>query len=142
MLVRGLDPTQVEPLKALVMDRAATATELSNVGDYLAAAFAIDPSAAMALLNERLDALSPADQTTLATRLLPKLFGYDVFRAVELDYELPFDVLKRFVLVAFNTIRVEDDLNRPQLECFYSPNARDNAEGARSAIYNRLRDVT
>jgi hypothetical protein len=140
LLVRGLAPTQAGRLAMLALERAANTTDLPIVGDYLSALFALQPNAAMALLTERLDVLSPEDQTSLATSLLPKLFGHDVFRPLEHDYQLPFDVLKRLVLVAFNTIRVEDDLNRPQLKV-YSPNARDHAEGARSAIYNRLRDV-
>ena len=89
--------------------------------------------------KSRLDALSPADQTILATSLLPELFGGDLFRH-RLDYAIPFDVLKLLVPIAYRTIRIEEDLHRPSLRV-YSPNARDNAERARWTAFTRLCDI-
>jgi hypothetical protein len=50
---------------------------------------------------------------------------------------MPSHVLERLVIVAFRTIRVEEDNNRPNGEV-YSPNTRDDAEGARSNVFGLL----
>lgn len=54
--------------------------------------------------------------------------------------ELGFTALERLVAIAFRTIRIEDDRNRPSGQA-YSPDERDNAEQARGAAFNQLRSV-
>ena len=99
VLVLGLRGDQAARLSAIALDRAAMTPDLGSAGDYFAVAFAFDPGAAINLLIRRLDDLSPADQTTLATAFLPKLFGDHFFRPTQLKYIIPFDVLTRLVLV-------------------------------------------
>ena len=79
VLVLGLQGDQAARLSAMALDRAATTPDLGSAGEYFAAAFASNPSAAIDRLIRRLDDLSPADQTALATAFLPKLFGDHFF---------------------------------------------------------------
>ena len=137
VLVVGLSGDQCVSLKTMALERAMTSPDLPTAGNYLATAFAIDSHEALEFLQLRLDGLAPDGQTELCEGLLPRLFGDQMFRGIQRDYLLPFDVLKRLVNIAFNTIRIEDDLNRPSLET-YSPILRDHAEHARSAIFGRL----
>ena len=48
-----------------------------------------------------------------------------------------FESLDRLVGIAFRTIRIEEDHNRPSGQA-YSPDDRDHAERARSAAFNQL----
>jgi hypothetical protein len=137
VLIRGLPGDQVLRLRNIVLGRAMLPLDLGVSGTYFAAAFACDPEATIDRLTYRLDRLPPIDQTTLATAFLPKLFGADIFRNAQIGYTFPFDVLTRLVLIASRTIRVHEDLNRPSFEV-YSPTARDSAEGARAAAFERL----
>ena len=137
VIIRGLRSEQVFYLRDIALNRAASSRDLSVSGTYFAAAFACDPTATIDRLVYRLDHLSPIDQTTLATAFLPKLFGEDILRDTQITYTLPFIVLTRLVLIAYQTIRVHEDLNRPSFEV-YSPTARDTAEGARAAAFDQL----
>src|SRR4051794_20396123 len=84
-----------------------------------------------------LSQLSPALQTGLSQRVLPQLFGDVFLRRVDFRIELPFDVLVQIVPIAYRTIRVEEDNIRPS-GVVYSPDLRDEAEGARGGGFKQL----
>ena len=104
---------------------------------YLVAGFAVDASAAVEAFSSRLSQLSPALQTGLSQRVLPQIFGDVFLRRVDFRIELPFDVLVRIVPIAYRTIRVEEDNIRPS-GVVYSPDLRDEAEGARGGGFKQL----
>jgi hypothetical protein len=54
--------------------------------------------------------------------------------------EVPFECLERLVVIAFRTIRLEDDSNRSDGKVF-SPDTRDDAEGARGALFKGFIDT-
>jgi hypothetical protein len=104
---------------------------------YIAAAFAVDSTAATDALMARLDSLNAGAQTSLAQLILPSIFGTR-FRFDDMARPaVSFASLQRLVVMAYRTIRVEDDRNRPSGQA-YSPDERDNAEQARGAAFNQL----
>ncbi|MGE0854154.1 MAG: hypothetical protein AB7O44_31850 [Hyphomicrobiaceae bacterium] len=121
----------------LALARFASAPDVNVAALYLGAAFAGDAERAMAALTARSDALDPAEQTALALRVLPSIFGDD-FQQVSIDpRSLPFDCLERLVRMAFQTIRVEEDRDHPS-GVVHGFDERDYAEQARNAAFNRL----
>jgi hypothetical protein len=121
----------------LAIDRFNNAVDAHVRALYLGSAFAVDSATAMDALMARLDTLGVRDQTALVERMLPSIFGTG-FRDMNIAQpDISFETLERLVAIAFRTIRTEDDHNRRSGEVF-SPDARDNAEHARSAAFNQL----
>ena len=115
----------------------------NNTGDmhigslYLAAAFSTNSTDATDALMAKLDRLDDGTQTILAQLILPSIFGAR-FRSDDMARPaLSFASLHRLVVMAYRTIRMEDDRHRPSGQP-YSPDERDNAEHARSAAFNQL----
>ena len=106
---------------------------------YLGAAFEIDPAVATAALAARLDRLQPSVQKSLAENLLPIIFG-NGFRSAGSPPVLDDATLERLVAISFRTIRVEDD-NRRESGVVFTPDGRDNAQHARDAAFNQLRQT-
>jgi hypothetical protein len=112
--------------------------EESGIGAlYLGAAFAVDSEAATDALMARLDTLQTRDQTELVKQVLPRVFGTEFRSGNVARPELTFASLERLVVIAFRTIRLEEDHDRVSGQVF-SPDERDNAEEARSAAFNQL----
>jgi hypothetical protein len=125
---------------ALALDRFKTGTDVAVAGLYFQAAFALDSTLATEALMTRLDALTPADQKILGTQVLPGMFG-GPFNFSDLPLgDVKFADLKRLVLIAFRTVRVDDDNVRPSGQV-YSPDLRDNAEQARGIAFQRLTET-
>jgi hypothetical protein len=123
-VLRKFDATQDDDIAAL----------------YLGAAFNVNPDAATGALAAKLDRLGAADQTRLAQRVLARVFGDRVFNRGIDPKSLPPDLLQRLLLIAFRTIRIEEDNNRPNGEV-YSPNERDHAQSARGALFSAFIDT-
>ena len=87
----------------------------------------------------KLDGLSVPDQIFLVQGVLPSIFGDQWSRDQTLP-KLSFHNLERLVHLAFKIIRVEEDRIRHSGE-MYSPDARDNAEGARGAAFKQLSEI-
>ena len=134
-ITRGGDTQDQQQLHAVALDRFASATDPQVASPYLGACFDVDAKSATDALLHKLDALDASEQTKLVQHVLPQIFG-DRF-SDRLPPELAFGDLERLVLIAYKTIRVEEDNYRPSGEA-YSPDDRDRAEGARSAAFNRF----
>ena len=89
------------------------------------------------MLSAKLDVLDATAQSQLGLRLLPRIFGNGVFGRARNAPDLPFDVLERLVILAFRTIRVDEDHQRPA-GIPYALDERDAAESARSTAFNQL----
>jgi hypothetical protein len=77
------------------------------------------------------------EQTILATYVLPAIFGDRFGRKGIPTCNLTLADLERLVRVAFRTIRIEEDNERANGEVF-SPDSRDDAEGARSNLFEQM----
>jgi hypothetical protein len=113
-------------------------TDDMRVGSlYLAAAFTINSTAATDALMARLDRLDAAAQTALAKLILPSIFGTRLRSDDMARPALSFASLQRLVVMAYRTIRMEDDRNRLSRQV-YSPDERDNAEEARGTAFKQF----
>jgi hypothetical protein len=109
ILSRGL-PGDGAGFFALVLDRAAGATDPDVKAGYLAAAFHRNPIAAVSALRSALTASEASDRGSLIERLLPRLAG-DLFRGQDQELpKLPLEVLEQLVTIAFAEVRVADDV--------------------------------
>lgn len=104
---------------------------------YLSTAFVTDPIAAIEALTIRLNSLDQEAQTRLGQRLLPRLFGGLPFDRRDDPPRLPFEVLERLIVVAFRTVRIDEDTTRPG-GIVYSPDDRDRAQEARSNAFSQF----
>jgi hypothetical protein len=127
-------------LLTLAISRFSAADDLAVASLYAGAAFIVDPTTATEALLRKLDQLQPQDQTLLVQCLLPSLFG-DRFGRDRRVAQLSFENLERLVRLAYQTIRVEEDNDRPSGVVF-SPDARDNAEGARDSAFKTLYETS
>jgi hypothetical protein len=141
VVVMGADEAIRARLAPLALDRFAAGDPADDAtAIYLAAAFRVDPANAISATMTKLDGLSPEEQTQLVKAVLPLIFGGWAMRDDGPQTVLPVDVLERLVVIAFTTIKVEDDNIHPDGEA-YSPDRRDDAERARSGAFNRLIDI-
>jgi len=121
----------------LAIRRFNAAADPDVAGLYIGAAFRVDHSLATEVLIVKLDTMPTDDQTALAQRVLPYIFG-DMFSEGEIKRRsLSFENLERLVRMAFRTIHPEDDQRHDDGMAF-SPNERDNAQRARNAAFNQL----
>ncbi len=124
-------------LASLLRERFDRATAVHEETAYIAALFKLNPRHAIAALDSKL-ALLPSDkQTLLVQGTLVKLFGEGWRYANMRPGDVPFEILERLVVIAFRTIRIEEDNSRPSGQS-YSPDERDDAEMARGALFNAL----
>jgi hypothetical protein len=136
VIARGLNVRQ-EEFAGFAVTRFAQSQDLHLAALYFIAAFKFKPDASLTAFLTTLDALGPNQQTLLVQHTLPGLFGDRMTDQEAAVSEFPFPVLERLVDIAFRTIRVEDDNQREDGRVF-SPDARDAAQNARNALFNRL----
>jgi hypothetical protein len=140
IITRGLGKQDCGQFVELALNRFSGASDPVTAALYLSSAFSFDASAAMGSLLTKLETLGLDEQTQLVQAFLPNLFGDEMFRRVSVSTALPFSSLERLVMIAFRTIRVEEDHDRPSGVVF-SPDGRDNAEHARGAAFKMLVDT-
>jgi hypothetical protein len=133
---RGLTVRQ-EEFTAFALTRFSQGEDLHLAALYFTAAFKFTPTPALTAFLAKLDALAPDAQTALVQHALPQLFGDRISGREAAFSEFPFGVLERLVDIAFRTIRIEDDTQHEDGKV-YSPDARDAAQNARNALFNRL----
>jgi len=124
-------------VRAIVEERIPSCKNLDAQTQYIAGLFRLAPQKAIEKLDAVLQTQSPKQQTALVQTLLPRLVGdrwYGDERAVS---EIPFEHLEKLNLLAFGALKPEDD-NRHESGKVYSPDERDEAESARSALFKRL----
>jgi hypothetical protein len=138
ILSRGMTSDDAKArLAAIALDRFGSSPDEEAAALYLSAAFETDPVGAIEALTTRLDSLDQGAQARLGQRLLPRLFGELPFDRREDPPRLPFEVLERLIIVAFQTVRVEEDTVRPG-GVVYSPDDRDRAQEARSNAFSQF----
>ena len=98
------------------------------------------PPNAIAAITVKLDGLEPRARTHLVKMVLPGIFGGWAMRDDGPQTVLPVEVLERLIVIAFSTVKVEEDNVHPSGEV-YSPDSRDDAERARGGALNRILDT-
>ena len=134
---RGLNASERATFTEVCLSRFRDTADPAVASLYLRSVFEDAADRATDAFVSKLDRLSEQDQSILATHAMPAIFGGRFGRDDIPFIDIPSHVLERLVIVAFRTIRVEEDNNRPSGEVF-SPNTRDDAEGARSNVFGLL----
>jgi hypothetical protein len=134
--IRGKGPER-DRLKALAAEHARSVAEPESNTLYSAATFTLDAATATTLLIDRMDGLAAPAQAALVQRVLPRVFGGQFGREDDAVEHFPLPSLERLVRLAFQVIRPQDDIVHPT-GVVYSPGARDDAEGARGAVFKRI----
>lgn len=123
-------------LIGLLQLRLESASTIEVQAIYVAALLQADTAAGTSALVAKLSTMPEAEQTELVQLVLPQVFGRRFERGVD-PRELPFSSLERLVHVAFGAIRVEEDNDHSDGKV-YSPDARDDAQGARGLLFKAL----
>ncbi|RBB35784.1 hypothetical protein DPV79_27625 [Burkholderia reimsis] len=137
ILKRGLSGDWTQALYELVLRRFLSSAEPQVSAQYLGVAYAINAQGATDSLMAKLDMLGEVEKRALVEHVLPQIFGSRW--SLSAPSQMHFDVatLERLVLLAYSTVRVEDDRDRSNKGA-YSPDERDEAQEARSAAFNAL----
>jgi hypothetical protein len=139
VLERAATAPERARLAALAVDRFDGAQDVDVGSLYIGAAFTVDHALATEALVRKIDGLQPADQVRLVQQVLPHVFGDRITRA-RVTPPLSFRSHEQLVRLAFQTIRVEDDIDHPS-GVVYSPDPRDDAQRARSAVFNQFTGI-
>jgi len=137
ILKRGLPEADKGDLYSLALYRFQSATDPQISAQYLGAAYAVNAQGATDALMAKLDLLGEAEKTALVERALPQIFGSRWIRSAPPDVHLDVATLERLVLLAYRTVRIEEDRDRANKGA-YSPDERDEAQEARSAAFTAL----
>jgi hypothetical protein len=130
-------PDDRAQFNSLVLSRFKKEADPMRASQYIGAAFQIDAKSATKALFNKFDKLAKADQAILVQHVLPRVFGDRMFWDGPPLHNITVESLERIVRLAFEAIKIEDDNVHPSGHA-YSPNARDHAEHARTAAFNRL----
>jgi hypothetical protein len=130
-------PADSAVLQALAAERSHAATDIATTAYYLLLLFAVAGDSAVDAFRDKMAALAPADQTILCSALLPRVVGGRFSRGAVVRQTFSVTRLEQILLLAFQGIRVSEDIQRPDGEA-YSVGERDEAEDARNAIFNRI----
>jgi hypothetical protein len=133
----GLPESNQKEFYDLALERFRTADDPQVSAQYLGAAYAINAGGATEALVAKLDLISEAAKTAVVERVLPQIFGSRRGHSNLADGVLDLATLERLVLIAYSTVRVEDDHDRAN-KGVYSPDERDEAQEARSAAFGTL----
>jgi hypothetical protein len=134
---KGLAKDRHRPTLEIAIARFHAATDPRTAALYLGFACAIDGQVATDALLAKLDRLAEAGQTALVLQVLPQIFQSRFSLIPGSTVSLDLATLERLVVLAYRTVRVEDDHDRTN-GGVYSPDERDEAQDARSAAFKQL----
>ena len=137
VLGRALPKESWQELYDLALDRFRSTADPQVSAMYLGAAYALDGKGATDALTAKLDLLGDVEKKALVERVLPQIFGSRRSPSTQPGAYLDVTTLERLVLLAYRTVRVEDDHDRAN-GGVYSPDERDAAQDARSAAFKML----
>jgi hypothetical protein len=137
ILVRGMSEGDKGNFHILVLNRFRGIDDPQVSAQYLGAAYAINAQGATDALVAKLDRLAEAEKTALVERILPQIFGSRWSRSEPSTTSLDLATLERLVVLAYRTVRIEEDRDRAN-KGVYSPDERDEAQDARSAVFKAL----
>jgi hypothetical protein len=141
IVARGLPEAMRPQLFALVLERFRSTSDPVMAALYFGVACALGPSDALGALVAKLDASDAGAKKRLAECVLPQVFGTRWGLSPPTTPSLDLATLEQLVVLAYRTVRVEDDHDRAN-NGVYSPDERDHAEEARSAAFKKLVTTT
>lgn len=127
-------------LERLLVERIRAETRRGVLALYFEYLFRLAPPIANAALEKKLATLDDGAQTLLVQAVLPRLAADDLRDQADAMASMPLATLERLVRIAYRTIRMEDDNDHSDGES-YTPDERDDAESARSALFRHLVDT-
>lgn len=136
VLMRAL-PVDTSALAAIAAERAQTTADPVTAAHYLLLLFAVTGDDAVDALSQLMAAFDPAQQALLCSALLPRVLGGRFARGAVLRQVFEVTRLEQMLILAFEGIRIEEDVKHPDGEA-YSVGERDEAQGAREAIFSRI----
>ena len=136
----SLEDDQKTALRAMALARfrkyQKTMPELAS--RYVAVLFWLDGAAAARALIKWLTGAKPSKRSALTITVLALLFGRNDPVAASSLETIPVDALKQLVLFAYQQVKPEGDNAH---DGPYTPNLRDDAEGARGSLLKALIDT-
>ncbi|RWK68271.1 MAG: hypothetical protein EOR54_14620 [Mesorhizobium sp.] len=138
-VIRGLAGSTAR-LWELVHSQITATGDPTTAAYLLSILFAIDGDAAADALRVKTAEFDAAGNTVLCSALMPRLFGGRIQGESGIPLRMSFANLEELVLIAFEGVRPVEDVRRSSGEV-YSPDWRDNAQEARDAAFERLRDT-
>lgn len=141
-IVQGSSSVSDENLAALAKANAQRSASDEIAAIWFAAWTGVAPEQSIPRLTARLSNIaSPADQTHFAMNFVTRLAGTErsETRRVRQRFATP-KHLKELFLLMQTYIREDEDINRIG-GGVYSPGLRDNAQSARNALFNQLKQI-
>lgn len=137
ILARGLSQVDKGALHTLVLSRFQDTADPQISAQYLGAVYAINAQNATDTLVAKLERIGDTERVRLVERVLPQIVGSRWSPSKPTPASLDLATLERLVLLAYRIVRIEDDRDRANGKV-YSPDERDEAEDARSAVFRSL----
>lgn len=131
-----------EQVDRLASEKCRTETELKRQARWLAVWTGVSPEAAVATLNERLSEIDhPEDQTLFSMVFVTHLFGDRRGKGTcaREAFQTP-EHLKSLYMLMHEHIRPDEDIDRTE-GVAYTPELRDDAQGARDGLFNLLNQI-
>ena len=127
-------------LATFVLDHFLKTDDRNTRAAYFAAFFVEDAEQAVASLEKVLEKIDEIEQTVLVQTCLATLYGERQSEDPLTASSVPFNILRKLAILAYSKVHPSADNNRPSGQV-YSPNERDAAERARSALFNALTET-
>lgn len=121
-------------------ERVERTSDHAELACYFEHLFTLMPAHAHGVFKRKLASLANSEQTQLVQAVLPRLCGDRFGKSSGVLGTIPFETLKRLLKIAYRTIRIEDDNDHSQGGS-YTPDERDDAESARSALFRTFVDT-
>lgn len=138
IILKHGDDASRERLRKITHQQLSTAPSSTLDGFRLPILIQLDPEAGIRALEQRLAQITPSKDSEAVT-YLANLFNIHCRDTINLkDKKFTPQLLLRLLRLAYQHIRVEDDIHR---EGSYSSGIRDDAQYARNAIANALLDT-
>lgn len=132
--------TTPDDLAMLAAEKSKVTTLVEQRPRWFALWVDTDPGAAIPALKAVLEELSPSDASAFAQQFIVGLLGDRHGTGMRVGAYRNARDLKMLYILMHRYIRVAEDINRAG-KGVYSPTLRDNAQDARSALFNMLREV-
>ncbi|WP_441256241.1 hypothetical protein AB7Z32_12040 [Bradyrhizobium sp. 482_C4_N1_1] len=141
-IVQGSSSISDQDLAALAQIKARGSANAEAAATWFAVWAGVKPEQAIPQIAAHLSAIAiPSDQTHFAMNLVIRLLGgrRSEVRGVRRRFATP-EHLKELFLLMQAYVREDEDINRSG-GGVYSPGLRDNAQDARNALFNELKQI-
>ena len=140
-IILQCDDAPKDKLLSLIKDRVESTIESQMKAIWLAAWMNVSGKEGLVAVKAHVDTLAPEEKTPFVMNWITILLGgiYKNLRSKFRDFQ-SVSVLKDMYVFVYQHIRSADDIDRAGTGA-YTPNLRDNAQGARGSIFNLLSEI-